>query len=284
MWPGTAAHTLRFANGTNLTVETTASWPTVNGAMNYSDGESLYQAACLHSTQSNLGTYPGKFSSVPTYSLPFSGPASFPEPVVRHSNDLIRGYYLDRTLDQDVAVLQVPTFRLGNEASAFARTAVEFVKLATTDRKAKVVIDLSGNSGGDIVQGFNLFRAFFPDQPIYSATRFRATELIDLIGQVFSNTFDPTAELAIDPPVIFQNAVTPDQQHNFASWKELYGPNKISKANLSGLYANFNFSAASGEDDPISGFGGIPLDLSTQPFKAENIVIVCTPNFSPSIP
>ena len=245
--------------------------------MNYPGGESLYQAACLPSMQSNFGKHPGKFSSVPTYSLPSSGPASFPEPVVRHSKDLMRGYYLGSTIDPDVAVLQVPTFRLGNEASAFARTAVEFVKRATTDGKAKVIIDLSGNSGGDIVQGFNLFRIFFPDQPIYSATRFRATELIDMIGQVFSNTFDPTAEPAIDPPVIFQNAVAPDQQHKFASWKELYGPNNISRANLSGLYANFNFSTASGKDDPISGFGGVPLDLSIQPFKAENIVIVCNP-------
>lgn len=46
LWPGAASQTLRLTNGTNLTMETTASWSSVNGVMNYTDGESLFKAAC----------------------------------------------------------------------------------------------------------------------------------------------------------------------------------------------------------------------------------------------
>jgi hypothetical protein len=243
--------------------------------MNYTDGESLFQAACIPNSQAGFGSSPGSFKSVPTYRLPSSGPDSYPGPVLRHPDDLIRGYYLNDTGAQDVAVLQVPTFDLGNGIIAFEQTAIEFVKRATADGKAKIIIDLSGNGGGDIIQGFNLFRVFYPDQPIYSATRFRATELIDLMGQVFSQAINSNASIALDLPIIFQNAVTPDQEGSFASWEHLYGPHEIFGTNMSSLYANFNFSTASNKDDPISGYGGIPLDPPTQHFKTENTIIVC---------
>ncbi|MCJ1425291.1 hypothetical protein MMC29_003179 [Sticta canariensis] len=45
--PGAASQTVWFANGTNLTIETTASWSSVNVVTNHTDGESLFNAACL---------------------------------------------------------------------------------------------------------------------------------------------------------------------------------------------------------------------------------------------
>lgn len=275
LFPGAASQVLQFANGTNFTVETTASWPSHNGHMDYRDGESLFQAACTSNGQTSFGSSSGgSLRSVPLYSLPPSGPASYPKPVLRHPHDLIRGYYLNETGTHDVAVLQVPTFRLGTEISSFVKTSVDFVKRAVTDGKVKMIIDLSGNTGGDVAQGFNLFRLFYPDQPVYSATRFRATELIDLMGQVYSRVTDSDIVRALDPPIIFQNAVTPDQQGHFASWEQFYGPHDILDANMSSLYAIYNLSTESNRDDPISGYGGIPSDFLTQPFETENIVLV----------
>ena len=277
LWRGAASHILQFANGTNFTVEITASWPALNGYMNYSDGESLFKAACTPNVQTSFGSSSASTQSYPAYSFPSSGPASYPEPVLRHPHDLIRGYYLNETGACDVAVLQVPTFYLGDEIPGFVQTAVDFMKRATTDGKVKIIIDLSGNAGGDITQGFNLFRIFYPNQPVYSATRFRATELVDLMGQVFSRDTNPNVDTALHPPIIFQKAVTPNQQSSFASWDHFYGPHEILGARMSSLYATFNFSTASNKDDPISGYGGIQLDPFIQPFETDNIIVVRLP-------
>ena len=272
LWPGAASQVLHFANGTNFTVETTASWPSRNGHMDYKDGESLFQAACVPKKQTSFGSSYGPLRSVPTYSLPPSGPASYPRPVLRHPHDLIRGYYLNETSTHDVAVLQVPAFEMKAENSNFVKTAIDFVAQAVTDGKTKMVIDLSGNGGGDVAQGLNLFRVFYPDRPIYSATRFRATELIDLMGRVLSQDINTDNGSALDPPLVFQKAVTPDQQDPFSSWQQLYGPHDILGAKMSSLYAIFNISVEASRDDPTSGFHGT-TDLP-QPFKTENIVIV----------
>ena len=273
-WPSDARQILQFANGTNLTVETTASWPSRNGHMSYSDGESLLKAACIPDTDTSFKSGSGSLHDLPTYNFPSSGPAKYPEPVLRHPHDLIRGYYLNETGAHDVAILQVPTFRLGHEISEFVQTAIGFVKSAITDGKLKMIIDLSGNGGGDITQGFNLFRVFYPDQPVYSATRFRATELIDLMGQVFAHSINLNPSVGLEPPILFQEAVTPDQQDSFASWKHLYGPHEILGAKMSSLYATYNLTTASDKSDPISGYGGVQLDPSTQPFMTENIILV----------
>ena len=286
LWPGAASQILQFANGTNFTIETTASWPARNPHMDYKDGESLFQAACMPNKPTGFGSSHGPLRSVPTYSLPPSGPASYPRPVLRHSRDLIRGYYLNETSAHDVAVLQVPAFEMNVENSSFVRTAIDFVEQAVNDGKTKMIIDLSGNGGGDVAQGLNLFRIFYPDGPIYSATRFRATELIDLMGQVFSRDINTVTGGALDPPIVFQKAVTPDQRHSFASWEQLYGPHDIRGANMSSLYAIFNISTELNRHDPISGSNGVLSNLP-QPFRTDDIVIVrllpppfsaCSPN------
>ena len=246
--------------------------------MDYRDGQTLFEAACKPNVQTNFWSSSGSLHSAPPYRLPSSGSARYPKPVLRHPHDLIRGYYLSETGFHDVAVLQVPLFERSVENSDFLQTAVDFVRGAATDGKSKMVIDLSGNNGGDITQGFNLFRLFYPDQPLYSATRFRATELIDLVGQVLSQDFDLNGLDTRDSPLVFQDAVTPDQQGSFASWKDLYGPHEILGANMSSLYAIYNLSATSTEDDPIRGYGG---KHTPQVFKTENIVVVRPLRFPP---
>lgn len=88
---------------------------------------------------------------MPKYNLPSSGVASYPRPLLRHPDDLIQGHCLNETETQDVAVLQVPTFRLDNGIAAFAQTTVDFVKQTTADGKLIIIIDPSGNVG-DITQ------------------------------------------------------------------------------------------------------------------------------------
>ncbi|KAH8800701.1 peptidase S41 family protein [Xylogone sp. PMI_703] len=243
LWPGTASYILHFANSTELVVNVTATWPSANGGMTYTDGELLFNATCTGSKHANLSLHPNSFYSLQTYKYPSGGSAAYPEPVLRHPNDLIRGYYLDRRESQDVAILQLPTFETLGISALYAQAVVKFVKQAVGDGKTRMLIDLSNNNGGDIIQGFNLFR------------------LMDLMGQVYSKAVCSTGA-GQGPPIDSRNAVTPDQKGKlFLS--------KANKANMSSAYAHYNFSQVSSEDEPISGY-----DPFTQPFKAVNIVII----------
>nr|B8NM69.1 RecName: Full=Peptidase S41 family protein ustP; AltName: Full=Ustiloxin B biosynthesis protein P [Aspergillus flavus NRRL3357] len=277
-WPGKANQTVEFSNGTKMTVETTASVMLDRG-LDFSSGESLFQTACMPNKKSRPpDPRPSLAVGKPPYSIPLGGPSMYPDPIIHHKKDFVRGYYLHEERLEDVAVLQLPTFRLiGESPVSLARVAVQFLERARKDGKEKLIIDLSNNMGGDINLGFNLFRILFPDKPIYTATRFPSTELIGLMGRVFSTSQGNEAvehDNTLDLPLVFQNAVTPDHRHSFGSWEKLFGPVEIAGQNMSHLHATYNFTTASTEDNPISGYGGIEFGPSTQLFHAENIIIM----------
>ncbi|KAE8364651.1 hypothetical protein BDV27DRAFT_145154 [Aspergillus caelatus] len=258
-WPGKTNQTIEFSNGTRLRVETTASLA-LDRRLNFSSGQSLFQTACLLNQEARApDPHPALAVGKPPYSIPEGGSSMYPKPIVNHKKDLL------------------PTFRLNGESPAsLGQTAVQFIECAKRDGKEKLIIDLSNNMGGDINLGFNLFRILFPNKPIYTATRFPSTRLIDLMGRIFSSSQgqEVNNESTLDLPLIFQNAVTPDHRHSFGSWEKLFGPVEIANQNMSSLHATYNFTTASTEDDPISGYGGIVFGPSTQPFPAENIIIM----------
>ncbi|KAI4863022.1 peptidase S41 family protein [Hypoxylon rubiginosum] len=273
LWPGAEAMMLRFSNGTRLTVAATAYWPSVNGPMNYTDGRTLLEVACMANSEPVFKSFPGRFIPATKYNGPSSYLSEYVLPIIRPEDDSsIRGFYLKHENTTDVAVLQVPTFHFGGRASDFSQTTTEFLSQAVGDGKSKLILDLSGNAGGDVAQGFNLFRIFFPDQTIYSATRFRATELIRLMGQIFSSVYRDDAPL--DPPIASHQAVGPGQEHKFPLWEDLFGPHDILGDQMSSLYAHFDFNIASTNKDPINGFGGVPLNPASRSFEARNIIIM----------
>ena len=275
-WPGNANTTLTFVNGTTRSFETTAAWSFRNGPMNYSSGTSLFEAACLPNPKNRFGSYPGSFPRNSSYQSPTTGADSFPRPLLRHDDDHLRGYYLKQKHLSDIAVLQIPTFRLTEGQTPFSSAVRAFVKGALSDGKSKIIIDLSGNPGGDVNEGFDIFRVFFPDRPIYSATRFRASDLIYLMGKIFSSPSSQKmlSNLKLDPHIIASKAVNPDQTRGFASWDSLFGPEVINGAKMSSIYSVFNVTAASTNENPISGYGEAVLNPYTRVFKPENIIIV----------
>ena len=247
--------------------------------MTYTSGDSLFEAACLLNPESRFGLFPGLFPRKRPYQLPTTGVNSFPRPFIRHNDDHLRGYYLNHQDLSDIAVLQIPTFRLTEGQTPFSDATRAFIKKALSDGKSRLIIDLSGNPGGDVNEGFDLFRAFFPDQTIYSATRFRATELIYLMGKIFSSPSSQKllTDLDLDPHIIASKAVSPYQSQGFASWESLYGPEIINGAKMSRLYSVFNVTAASTRENPISGYGEATLNPIRRLFKPEDIVMVSLP-------
>ncbi|KAK4982197.1 hypothetical protein LTR66_009415 [Elasticomyces elasticus] len=275
LWPG-PRHTLEFANGTELVVETTASL-SMDGFEDIIDGNSLFQAACLPDSDKGYVVPHPTPRGHPGSTLPSTGPPSYPSPVLRHHNDLLRAYYLDEDEYQDTAVLQLPTFKMDGEApKEISLTAKEFIDQAIAMGKKRLIIDLSGNGGGDINVGFNIFRLLFPRENIETRTRFRATEFIYLLGKVFSSdqARDKYENFPLDLPLAAYLAVTPDQERSFGSWEELYGSGGNEETLLSEMYASFNFSSASTESDPIEGYGTVVQTHVAQPFSTENIVMM----------
>jgi hypothetical protein len=287
VWPGTAVHTLTYANGTISKTEAYTSW---NGRLqfNYTSGEALFEKFCLPKASSSSGSSSSSSSSQePAIAPPLkSGAVGYPEPVMKNPYNYILGYFLDVEDVEDVAILQIPTFEVAsggdgpnggvlpdNVTTVFAQNAINLINRAVKAGKEKIIIDLSAN-GGDIVQGFKLFKMFYPDQPAYSATRFRTHELVDLLGQAYSNAANVNPDAVKGIPLVWQNQVAPDQKSDFSSWEDLYGPEEAFGANMSFLYANFNFSSTSRESDPINGYGGVELNPTKRPFKTESILMV----------
>lgn len=240
------------------------------------DGESLFRAACLPESpndedESRVHVVRGHpFGS----DIPPTGPSSYPLPLIRHEGDLVRGYYLDGDEHQDIAVLQLPTFKLdGRVAKGLSLTVQKFLKGAHADGKKNLVIDMSGNGGGDVNVGFNIFQILFPRASIETRTRFRRTELIRLMGKIFSSTQAKARykdDFPLDLPLAADLAVSPDQRYTFESWEDLYGSTGL----VSEMYATFNFTYASTEDNPIEGYGPVPKSHTSQIFSADSIVIV----------
>jgi C-terminal processing protease CtpA/Prc len=79
----------------------------------------------------------------------------YPSPIIRQSNNLIGGYYLDGY--DDVAVLSVPSFvSLDTAEEEFQQVGETFLAAAKAAGKTKLIIDVSANGGGTILQGYDL--------------------------------------------------------------------------------------------------------------------------------
>lgn len=235
VYPGPTTE-LTFGNGTKRSYENFASVHVNFDGV--TDGQSLYDK-WFTGTQPGSPTgpnfnAPATPSPIPARTIPAPG---YPSPVIRATNNLIGGYYLEDDYS-DVAVLSVPTFveddRYGKE---FSETASKFLAEAKKAGKKKLVIDLSGNRGGTILLGYDLYKQLFPDKIDYGAAdRARAFESTQLLFEhlsALSSTVQRDADATSIGLTIMNNAVsTPfnyrsDWDTNFKAfpnWQAKFGP------------------------------------------------------------
>lgn len=107
----------------------------------------------------------------------------------------IMGFFPDAADLKDSAVLVVTSF-MTSKPTEFAEIGRQLLNNATIFGKRKLVIDLSGNGGGLIPAGWNLFRMIFPEEQIFSASRFRANEASKLLGELLE-VFPPSEQSMI---------------------------------------------------------------------------------------
>ncbi|PKY00694.1 hypothetical protein P168DRAFT_335489 [Aspergillus campestris IBT 28561] len=271
LWPG-SSHTLKFKNSTEITVETHAQLLTPLTHFPWRDGPSLYDKLCVNSDEAtqDFATSPESIKSAKR--MPLDG---YPEPFTRSKGDEITGYLPDHPALKDVAVLSVPTFGTIYTRS-FSRAAKDLIKNATARGRSKIIIDISSNTGGVITSALDLFKMFFPEKLPYTASRYRAHDGLNLLGKVYPNGDPDDGRVEKDGQFVYWagEAVTPDLEHNITSWQKLYGPYETVGMNSTMLISTTNTKLRSTEESPVSGYGPIPLDPKTAPFKAEDIVIV----------
>ena len=263
--------TLKYGNGTRQTVEKKAS--PKERFFKYDNGTQLYNVNCIPRT---LNTNSAVSTGTEEASSKVPG---LPETTWKNSANSIAGYFSKLTGLEDTGIIFLPTF--SSSPQEVSQVTVEFLNNATEAGKKNILIDLTGNPGGSISIGLDLFKIFFPEETPYTATRYRAHDAAKYLTK--AESVDPSADSS--NPFAYKENVRPDQKTGFKSWKDLYGPHDTLGSSSSSLLANFNYTALSSSTFPINGYGPIPLNPQKALFPAKNIAIVSkVQNWCPQSP
>jgi hypothetical protein len=185
-----------------------------------------------------------------------------------------------------VAVLSVPSFVGDGDAEiSFQQTGENFIAAAKAAGKTKLIVDVSANGGGTILQGYDLFKQLFPTiDPFAAADRLRAHQAVELIGTVFSTVAGEyprsldESDAIVDiesAPMDYRTDLDPLTGQHFYSWREKYGPFPAHGDWFTHIFRwdlNDPLTPAQSGGIDIHGYGN--LTGGVQPFEAENIVIV----------
>uniref|UniRef100_A0A8H7N2W7 Tail specific protease domain-containing protein n=1 Tax=Bionectria ochroleuca TaxID=29856 RepID=A0A8H7N2W7_BIOOC len=213
---------------------------------------------------------------------------SYPaDPVVMQQNftegGTVSGYFLT---DQSTGVLSLPTFAMDKPVS-FSDAVSSFIKKAKEAGMKKIVIDLSGNGGGNVLLGYDVFKQFFPAIEPRLAWRTRASPSLNTIGSLMTRISGDDGSVFPEELILsawHKSAIfaainaefTLDTNYTkWASWNEFYGPHQIYGDNFTtpGFYnlSSVPFTATFGR--PITGYGDLSTDLQ-QPWAAEDIILL----------
>ncbi|SMY28899.1 unnamed protein product [Zymoseptoria tritici ST99CH_1A5] len=302
VYPGPST-TLTFANGSSVTSENYAR--TLAPFDDFHSGPDIYKfwltvdafkiktaeqmgIDLLEEMSANSSTTPAP-PAPNTAPDPFANPPApgYPDPVIRGPNNYNSGYFLDGDGFDDVAVLSLASFASSSpDPVNWQAVNTYLIDRAVAANKTKLIIDLSANSGGLILPVYDIFKLLFPSMLPYGASRFRAHEAFDFVGQEVSY-FSKLVERSMNNnDSTLGNIASEFDYHTdsdvnyepFTSWADKYGPHPLGPTG--DLYTDivrWNLS------DVLNPYHTGPWDISgyrsrtnitTQPFAAENIVVV----------
>ena len=238
------------------------------------DGESFYKKFCTGPVPAAPAAGAPPATQVPGY----------PKPVIVSSDHVVSGYYLDGD-NSDVAVLAMTSFSPQVPAE-FQAVVENFFAEAKAAGKTKLVIDVSANGGGYILQGYDTFRQLFPKIEQDGFTRFRHTKALRLMAEQISSlipaNYDPNT--APEDIINFYESV-PNyrydlnlQNKHFKSVADKFGPveynhdlfTNIIRWDLNDPLTTSNATWGMGMD--ITGYRS--RQNFTQPFKKEDIILL----------
>jgi len=206
----------------------------------------------------------------------------YPSPIVRHTMNENGGYFLEGPEFEDVAILTVGSFANGPMPQTyFQKINSDFIAAALAAEKTKLIIDVSANGGGIILQGYDLFKQLFPSIHPYGATRLRTVgDDTYHLGRIYSSSFnssDSTLAQIMDQSMFnYRNDLDSDDK-KFTSFEQKYGHHRSSPAQ-----DHFTSLIRWDLNDPrISQYGGMSVtgygkrsNITSQPFHSQNIILV----------
>ncbi|KAM3422157.1 hypothetical protein BST61_g2527 [Cercospora zeina] len=303
--------TLTFVNGTSVTTQNYAR--VLQAFDSIRTGEDIYKTyfsppsesllnayqiatSAQSSTTSSTSTTPKATSkstsaTVSATTAPATPPLpapGFPRPFVREGNNTNAGFFLEGEGYDDVAVLSAQSFiALIEEQIPFQAVNTYFINEAKARNKTKLIIDVSANGGGTILQGYDLFKQLFPHILPYGGHRFRAHEAMDILGQEISDfsgrvenrslDLNETAVYYVSSSWNYRTDTTVNYT-NFDCWAQKFGPDtfgpgadnftSMQRWNLSDSLTTINSGGIE-----VSGYAN-RSNITTQPFMPENIVVV----------
>lgn len=240
VYPGETT-TLTFANGTSVTNENFAR--VLVPFDNITTGEDIYRDFFTIGVDEPQSAYEEVLSSTSTSASSSSATSStsttavpapgYPTPFINGEGNTNSGYFLEGEDYDDVAVLAVRSF-VGGAGSQenFQAVNTYLIDQAVAQGKTKLIIDVSANGGGTILQGYDLFTQLFPQILPYGANRFRAHEAFDLVGQEVSayagelersSSLNQSVKDILSTTFNYQTDATVDYEP-FSSWEEKFGP------------------------------------------------------------
>ncbi|KAK0651053.1 hypothetical protein B0T16DRAFT_503206 [Cercophora newfieldiana] len=285
-WPLPDSHTITFANGSTRVYENKVSIPAAFADI--STGEELHEAIEIpppvSPEQQAEALKIRRRDGEPTEEAP---PAEtkvplYPDAVLVQRSGYMSGYFLNESTHPDTAVLVATAFIPTNETvlepsaipeyRATRKFLSEFFALCTKNGRTKLIIDLSANGGGLLMQGYELYRNLFPDAKAYSGSRYRAHAAINIMGAAVYNTPDD------EKAVLSGFYLNPSTSKRYPDWSSFYGPVSFPEDRETNLFV-YDFSDPKNDVDPttntpffIAGFD--PEYKPTQPFKAGDITIL----------
>lgn len=321
---------LTFANGTHKSFPNQAATSAKVWSTDIIDGDSFTYTFCI--APAMAGEQAAVSSAAPTSSptdvpSPTSAIASqtsstvpnpptmlgHPEtPIVKDSNNAVAGYFLNGTEYNDTAVLYVASFDNENfndpteYAFTFVNTTRDFFDAVKAANKTKLVIDLSGNGGGNTLLPNDLvscnrayifnnlaktslqFQRLFPHIEPYGGGRYRIPPAGNIYGIALGSLTDAEANpLATDNDTVakfksmvedgswnYRESLTTDLK-NLTSWDEFFPPNVVKGDNFTiNVRAPTNNTYFDTQIDFIVPYGSAGTPKDPQPFPVENIVIL----------
>ncbi|KAH6665485.1 peptidase s41 family protein [Halenospora varia] len=270
--------TFTFNNGTTLALENIANVKGNFGGV--VDGPSFYKKFCTGPTPTAAADVVATTAA--------TGVPGYPAPVIVTNDSIVSGYYLDGADYEDVAVLSLLAME-SESPLEFQQVVQKFLADAVAAGKTKLVIDLSANGGGYILQGYDLFRQLFPDIVQDGFSHWRENDQLLAISKIFSDSIPANynPQTANDATIsLYENYFNYRYDYNltnqaFPTYEAKFGPpppnvfkgdafTAISRWNLDDPLTTINDTYGMGMD--ITGYGA--RKNFTRPFKQENIVML----------
>ncbi|POS79172.1 peptidase S41 family protein [Diaporthe helianthi] len=196
--------TLEYDNGQKVTQE---SYAVIRGAADFTGvntGEDFYQKFCnpANTPPPTAGAGGGGSPAQPppppqptsppgTMQPPEPAIPGFPMPAIRDSGaNITAGYFLQGEGYEDTAVLSVlgfaplADFDLLEYAANLQKMTESFLAMCKQAGKQKLIIDVTGNGGGLVVAGFELYAQLFPGTPLFQADNMRLTESMEQMARI----------------------------------------------------------------------------------------------------